>query len=185
MKWISVVWSGWYLAVPGISLDSSEQKLGVFRFYSAVVSAGSWRQQQQILRWLGAESWALWGSILSQHGVKLSNFSWAVWSEIIYRFLLLRHCILLSWKSLILIIYQNKINPKQILNIPGRSEVRLVGSLNCRHSWPYWVSPPAVWPWTHVYIVYTLWSGYCQARNNKTQRIKRCIYDLDSCHNYG
>ena len=56
-------------------------------------------------------------SILSQHGVKLSNFSWAVWSEIIYRFLLLRHCILSSWKSVILIIYQNKRNPKQILNI--------------------------------------------------------------------
>ena len=120
-------------------------------------------------------SWSLSVSILSQHGVKLSNFSWALWTEIIYRFLLLRRCILLSWKSLILIIYQNKINPKQILDILFWVEVasweqllRIVGpgggggggteSLLCR----------LVLSWTHVYSQdYSLWSEYCQ---HKTQQ---------------
>lgn len=105
-----------------------------FRFSPSVVRSSSGPAASTILK--SVQTWSLSVSISSQHGVKLSNFSWAVWRKIIYRFLLLRHCILLSWKSLILIIYQNKINPKQILNI----RLPLVGCEQlpwprCRDSW--------------------------------------------------
>ena len=127
-------------------------------------------------------------SILSQHGVKLSNFSWAVWRKIIYRFLLLRHCILSSWKSVILIIYQNKRNPKQILNISRH------GRLTRRwyYYWDSWlavcilrptlprvlvpclVSETVVLSWTHVDM-----STLCGPNTPQLG-----IYDLDNCpHN--
>ena len=123
-------------------------------------------------------------SILSQHGVKLSNFSWAVWRKIIYRFLLLRHCILSSWKSLILIIYQNKRNPKQILNISrhgldwlgGGTIIGTAGWLNFTpssafHVVSWWARAGDVLSWTqHVSL--------CGLRTPQTR-----LYDLDNCHN--
>ena len=106
-------------SLPSISYYFSRRSKKDLPFFPASCVQGSnnqrsWNPFQAV--WPG---WVLVSvsSILPQHGVKSSNFSWAVWSKIIYRFLLLRYCILSSWKSLILIIYQNKRNPKQILNI--------------------------------------------------------------------
>ena len=65
-----------------------------FRFSPSVVRSSSGPAASTILK--SVQTWSLSVSISSQHGVKLSNFSWAVWRKIIYRFLLLRHCILLS-----------------------------------------------------------------------------------------
>ena len=107
----------------------------IFRFYSTFVFKAAATFLKSIPSRLGLGQVSV-SSILSQHGVKLSNFSWAVWRKIIYRFLLLRHCILSSWKSVILIIYQNKRNPKQILNISRHG--RLVA--RWYHYWDSWLA---------------------------------------------
>ena len=125
-------------SLPSISYYFSRRSKMDLPFFPASCVQGSnnqrsWNPFQAV--WPG---WVLVSvsSILPQHGVKSSNFSWAVWSKIIYRFLLLRYCILSSWKSLILIIYQNKRNPKQILNISRHG--RLVA--RWYHYWDSWLA---------------------------------------------
>ena len=123
-------------------LISRREARRIFRFYSTVVfkAAATFLKSIPSRLVLGLELVSV-SSILSQHGVKLSNFSWAVWRKIIYRFLLLRHCILSSWKSVILIIYQNKRNPKQILNISRHG--RLPRRWN--YYWDSWLAGWQYW----------------------------------------
>ena len=170
-------------SLPSISYYFSRRSKKDLPFFPASCVQGSnnqrsWNPFQAV--WPG---WVLVSvsSILPQHGVKSSNFSWAVWSKIIYRFLLLRYCILSSWKSLILIIYQNKRNPKQILNISrhgldwlgGGTIIGTAGCLgDCLSCVVRWRARAGdVLSWTqHVSL--------CGLRTPQTR-----IYDLDNCHN--